>query len=406
MDAGPGDPHPLGERLAQRFAAFAVFLRGNGFAPGPAELADALRLAEWALPEGARALRPALKALVVRDREEWQRFDGLFDAFFRGGGRVRSRPVAAGERARPRPATLVELAATRAAGRPSGPPQFLVAGEPGGAETAAAIARAHLASAAERPGAGDARLGRGDPARPVEDLAERLGRQLAVRLIRRQRRRRRGAALDLPATIRRSLEHGGWAFELVRRRPRQRPLRLAFLLDASASMRPWLPLHLRFLRGLARLPWCETHLFHTRLVPLGRALRERDPERAAAALTLLAEGVGSGTRIAGSLAAFNRFHAPRALRGRACAAIVSDGYDSDPPEALDRELVQLRRRARLLLWLDPVGGSEAVRSAVRGLSVARRRVDLLAPGGDLAALERLSRQLARGRRPRSRERAR
>jgi uncharacterized protein with von Willebrand factor type A (vWA) domain len=395
---------PLAARLADRLAAFAAFLRANGFAAGPAELADAARILATRWSGGPAALRPALRALFARDREEWRRFDSLFDAFFLSGGKVRTQTRAAREGTRARPATLVELAAARAGGRRSGPPEAADRRDEPEAADGPPAPRPLIASAAERRSAPDTRalLAAADGA-AVEDLAERIGRTLALRSARRQKRARRGATLDLSAIIRASVERGGWPFELVRRRPRIRPLRLAFLLDASGSMRPWLRLHLRFLRGLARLPWAEAHLFHTRLVPIGRVLRERDPERAAAALALLAEGVGGGTRIGAALTTFDRHHAPRALRGRACAVVVSDGYETGPLAALDQALSRLRRRARFLLWLDPLAGAGADRSDIRALALARRHADLVVPAGrpaDLAALERLLTR-ARGRRPRA-----
>ncbi|MCS6781082.1 MAG: hypothetical protein NZ555_15425, partial [Geminicoccaceae bacterium] len=72
----------IADRLAERLAAFARFLRMNGLAAGPAELADAARILEARWEQGAPALRGGLRALFVRDREEWRRFDALFDAFF------------------------------------------------------------------------------------------------------------------------------------------------------------------------------------------------------------------------------------------------------------------------------------------------------------------------------------
>lgn len=394
---------PLAARLYERLAGFAAFLRTNGFAAGPGELADAARILEVQWSRGPAAARPALRALFVRDREEWGRFDPLFDSFFLSGGKLRTRILPAAEAGRRRPATLVELAAERDGAGSASAAEAGALGRTGEDDAGPPVLRPALASAAERRGTPDTRaLLAADADTTVEDLAERIGRTLALRLIRRQKRARRGAALDLPATIRASLERGGWPLALVRRRPRIRPLRLAFLLDVSGSMRPWTRLHLRFLRGLARLPQADAWLFHTRLVAIGRVLRERDPERAAASLALLAEGVGGGTRIGETLAGFNRHHAARALRGRACAVLVSDGYETGPLDVLDRELARLRRRARLLLWLDPLARSGGDRAAVRALSLARRRADLVAPAGEPADLAALERHLARarGRRPR------
>lgn len=404
MSAAGAATDPLAARLCERLAGFAAFLRTNGFAAGPGELADAARILETRWSRGPAALRPALRALFVRDREEWHRFDPLFDAFFLGGGKLRTRVLPAAEAGRRRPATLLELAARReGTGRTS---EGVAAERSGGSEDGPVIGRPTLASPAEGRTTPDTRaLLAPEEGAGIEVLAERIGRNLALRLIRRQKRARRGAAIDLPATIRASLERGGWPLALVRRRPRIRPLRLAFLLDVSGSMRPWTRLHLRFLRGLSRLPWSEGHLFHTRLVAVGRVMRERHPERAAAALALLAEGIGGGTRIGAALATFNRHHASRALRGRAAVILVSDGYETGPLETLEREIARLRRRARLLLWLDPLAGSGADRSAVRALAIARRRADLVAPAGgpaDLASLERVLLR-ARGRRPRGPE---
>jgi uncharacterized protein len=42
------------------------------------------------------------------------------------------------------------------------------------------------------------------------------------------------------------------------------------------------------------------------------------------------------------------------LRG-AVVIIASDGWDSDPPHALKHAMARVRRRAELLVWLNPRG---------------------------------------------------
>ena len=56
----------------------------------------------------------------------------------------------------------------------------------------------------------------------------------------------------------------------------------------------------------------EAYLFHTRLAHVSAALRERHPQRALDRLSLMAAGVGGGTKIGDCLAEFNRIHAKRA----------------------------------------------------------------------------------------------
>ena len=81
-------------------------------------------------------------------------------------------------------------------------------------------------------------------------IAPRLARTLRTRLTRRDLARRRGYRLDLRRTIRNSIGHGGVPFDLVRRHPKEKPLRLVVLLDASRSMSLYIGVFIRFIHGV------------------------------------------------------------------------------------------------------------------------------------------------------------
>ncbi len=91
----------LDAQSAAKIAAFANVLRANGFAVGLAESRDAL--AVLASPAGQRSasLKPALRALFSATREDWRRFDELFDAFWRGTGMRRVQPLRGAGRSEP-----------------------------------------------------------------------------------------------------------------------------------------------------------------------------------------------------------------------------------------------------------------------------------------------------------------
>jgi uncharacterized protein with von Willebrand factor type A (vWA) domain len=108
----------------------------------------------------------------------------------------------------------------------------------------------------------------------------------------------------------------------------------------------------------------------------------------------MAEGWSGGTRIGESLAAFNRRYAAALLNRRAVVVIVSDGFDTGPPERLAAELAALRRRARRLVWLNPVLGRAGYRPVARGMAAALPHVDLFAPAHNLASLAALEPYLA------------
>src|SRR6202040_2028070 len=76
----------IGAPTRRRLAGFARTLRDNGFKVGLAETRDALAI--LALPAAARpsSLKPALRALFCATHSDWERFDEIFEAYWRGRG--------------------------------------------------------------------------------------------------------------------------------------------------------------------------------------------------------------------------------------------------------------------------------------------------------------------------------
>jgi uncharacterized protein len=228
------------------------------------------------------------------------------------------------------------------------------------------------------------------------ELAERFARVMRTRLTRRERARRRGRRLDLRATIRLSVARGGEPLDLKFRRRKIKPLRLVALLDASGSMESYVSFFTRFLHAVTQVfRESEAFLFHTRLAHVSSALRERDPARALDRLALMAAGVGGGTKIGKCLATFNRMHARRVIHSRTCVMILSDGYDTGPPELLSSAMRDLRRRCRRIVWLNPLTGSKGFEPSARGMQAALPFLDLFAPAHSLASLAALEPYLAR-----------
>ena len=150
---------------------------------------------------------------------------------------------------------------------------------------------------------------RRDRARPMR--SPRGSRSaMRARLTRRDQARRRGHRLDLRRTIHRNISHGGVPIE-----PRQAPAqgKAAAPRHPARRLRLDEPLHgvfLRFIHGVVdAFREAEAFVFHTRLAHVSDALHERDATRALDRLSLMAQGIGGGTRIGESLATFNRWHA-------------------------------------------------------------------------------------------------
>jgi uncharacterized protein with von Willebrand factor type A (vWA) domain len=222
----------------------------------------------------------------------------------------------------------------------------------------------------------------------VDALMRRFARQLKYIRLRREARASSGRRLDLPATIRRSVASGGTPFHLAwKDRRRVRP-RLVLLIDVSRSMALYSFFYLRLARALsAELTDVRSFIFHTRVTAVSEALHDPDPWRAQERLHLIAQGWAGGTRIGDSLAQFNREHAARTVHSRTAIIIMSDGYDTGDPQCLSEALVQLRRRARRIVWLNPLCNRPGYAPISLGMQAALPHLDLLAPGADLASIK-------------------
>ncbi len=387
---------PLEHALLRRVAGFAKLLRNHDFAVGLGESADAARLAGELAAERPAMLRSAFKALFCSRASDWKQFDALFDSYWLGKGMKRVMKVGGSAPAASRPS----LAAPSAQAQGRDQPRQLaeeVSHLDGDVPQEGGTATSEGASAVEVHGATDFRK-IADPYElaKAHAAAERLARVMRTRLTRRERARAKGRRIDLRSTIRRNIARGGTLLELRLRQRKAKPLRLVVLLDASGSMQMYTAVFTRFIHGvLDNFHEAEAFVFHTRLAHVSSAMREKNASRAVERLSLMAQGVGGGTRIGESLATFNQWHAKRVLNSRSCVMILSDGYDTGSPELLARELQRLRRRCRRIVWLNPMMGWEGYRPEAKAMQAAMPYLDLFAPAHNLESLAALEPYLAR-----------
>ena len=385
----------FGAPARRRLAAFARTLRDNGFKIGLAETTDALETLAAPLATRPSTLKPALRSLFCARHSDWERFDEIFDAFWQGRGVRRARMLAGAALQSQAPARHLKDVGPRA-GTP-GLPDHAERRTDGGDSPGDGRGKREGASRFESLASTDLR----DIVDPTDiaqahALAARLSRVMRARLVRRERVRRRGRRLDLRRTIHKNVSHGGTLLDLAWRRRKIKPLRLVFLLDASGSMSLYTAFFVRFLHGVVdAFRESEAFVFHTRLAHVSTSLRDRDVTRAVDKLSLMAQGIGGGTKIGESLATFNRWHARRVINSRTAVMIVSDGYDTGAPEQLGEEMRRLRRRCRRIIWLNPLIGWRDYSPQARGMQAALPYIDLFAPAHNLESLAALEPYLAR-----------
>ena len=242
----------LSRLVSGKLAAFLRTLREAGFAVGLAEGQDAAAVMADGYAARPGLLRTAFKHLFSARRSDWEKFDGIFDAFWLGK-RVRSRSVTSGAAKAANNPSLKNLPDTRPRADGNTAADQIPSTE-GADHDRRGEGRMEGASRAENIAETDFR-NLADPAQ-IEQAhlaAERLARVMRTRLTRRDLARRRGYRLDLRRTIHGNISHGGVPITLVKRQRKEKPLRLVVLLDASGSMSMYTGVFLRFIHGVLRI---------------------------------------------------------------------------------------------------------------------------------------------------------
>ncbi len=380
--------------VADRMAGFIAHLRMNGLKLGPAEMGDSLAVLTHVNAIDPLIVRLALKTLFVPNADVWRQFDDLFDAYWFNSGKTKARATSDHVRVQSARPTLWQ-------------PHFDEGGE-GTEDTAESMPGNGEGSAEGVDGRLIATRTDNLSKRDLRELmdedslarAERVARDLALAIRdRRSRRRKRalkGRDLDLRRIQRASLARGGEPIDLFHRTRPQRPMRIVVLCDVSGSMIVYARVFLAFVKGIIDVDrTADAYLFHTRLMRVTTALRDHDSLRAAGRLSLMAEGFGGGTDIGGSLNAFCDNYAAQALNGRTVVFVLSDGYCTGSPKILAKALARIKRRARRIVWLNPLLGWRDYTPVAAAMEAALPYLDAHLPANSIEALAALEPEFTR-----------
>ena len=378
------DPGP-----AARMAGFIAHLRENGLRLGVAEADTALTALTHVDATWPDQSRRALKAVCTGCKDEAERFDALFDAFWLDAGRVRTKTTPTLKA----PNSDDIHSSRQAQGQDAGGAGQSTAPDGGDGEADADGEGKLIATKVRNLMRKDLRdMVRPEDIAEAEEVARRLGAALRDRRSRRRIAARKGDRIHFRKTIRASLATGGEPVKILRKKRPDRTRKIVALCDVSGSMTVYAQVFMAFLAGLMRADTqADAYLFHTRLVRITEALRDRDAMRAIGRMSLMADGFGGGSNIGPSLERFADTYAKRFVDGRSVVMILSDGYDTTPPAHISAALAKIKKRGARVIWLNPLKGWADYAPVATGMAAALPHLDLFKAAntlGDLAALDR------------------
>lgn len=382
--------------VSEQLTGFVRYARENRFPLGVAETMDCHRLASHIGITEKRSLKMALRGLMCGNADDWERYDRLFDLYWKfdsGSGSSRASTGGSGARDKSLPAANSSENRSGKAGN------FDVPDASGDHESEAGDGRLSQdgASASELSEKTNFKqLNNAAELRQMEELAEQLALKIRRQVLRRLKHSNRGRRIDLRRTIRSSLQHGGEPLSLCKQRRQVRIPKLVLLLDVSRSMSVYSYLFLRFARGLlVAFKDADAYAFHTRLQHIGETLREKSRISLIEKMELISFGWGGGTRLDTSLEEFNQRYARSVLNRRTVFVIVSDGYDTGEPDNLVRQVDRVKSHVRRIVWVNPLLGQASYTPSTRSMQAVLPLVDVFAPGHNLESLAALEGPLSR-----------
>ena len=219
--------------------------------------------------------------------------------------------------------------------------------------------------------------------RNIEDWMATFAQRVRRQLRRRHCRGKRGR-VRFSRTLRHAHATAGEPFKLAFSEPRRQLPHVVVFVDVSQSMTAYSQFFLRFAKGLAgAFERCDVYGFDTDLIPLGDFVR---PLRAKTPTASTEMGWRGGTRIAHAFDEFMRVHAHAVLKQKSTVLILSDGYDTAPPDRLAVQLELLSRRVRRVLWLHPLLARPSCPPLDPCLRAALPSIDRVMPAHSLGAL--------------------
>ncbi|MDP6605737.1 MAG: VWA domain-containing protein [Dehalococcoidia bacterium] len=372
--------------LAENVLAFAALLREGGLPVTTGRAVEAARALERVDLLRRDDVEAALAATLVSNIEQRPLFDALFSVFWSAVPMPEPTPMpspdGSGGRGRSSGPAALELRRAAAGDLYAG------ASADGGAGQPHAYSEADLVTKQDFAGL------RGGDLQRVRRLIQQLAPQLRTAESRRRRTARHGRTLDLRHSLRRAARRGGELHELVRQRRRERRTDVVLLADVSGSMDLYSEFLVQFVYGLQQeLRGVSTFVFSTRLFEVTAMLRARSFSAALRLLEESVDGWSSGTQIGESLRVFNQSHAAERVHRRTVVIVLSDGWDRGDAELVGLEMQRLQRRAKRVIWLNPLLGHAGYEPLCEGMAAALPYCDDFLPANDVESLRAFGRHL-------------
>jgi uncharacterized protein len=379
-----------GQGTLPNLLAFGRALKQLGVKVSLSQVIDASRSVEFVDIAERADFRALLRSNLISQKEDFPVFEMLFDCFWREQSYERV----------PMETVEIQGTPTESGAQDGGDEEGL---EEAVAETAAAenVSLENLDEFSVPTYSPQELLNRKDfsemgveESRAIARAILLIATKIATQISRRKKLGRKGNVVDPRWTMRKNMKYGGEIIDLVNRKRRIKKTRVVLLCDVSGSMDCYSRFLIQFMYGLQNELWgVETFVFSTSLSRITHLIRTKDIANALEKISGSILGWSGGTNIGRSLHTFNRNFAPSMVTHRTVVVVISDGWDRGDVSLLEREMQDLKRRCKKIIWLNPLLASENYEPLCKGMQAALPYLDLFLSVHNVNSLITLGRTL-------------
>lgn len=367
--------------MSANIVAFCRFLRTKDFKIAPPEEADALQTIEILEPFYTPTfMRDALKVILTRSQDQADRFDELYDYYWKQVKHATdSKKVEqASEKKKPKPPSSKEDKQF----------QSLKDWLYGNKENEEEL-DLYTYSAAESLTKKDFSTMTDDELKEVYELIKMIARRLARQRNRRFKKNKNGD-LDLRKTLRQNMRRGGEMLEIIRKKKQKRRVKLVLLCDVSKSMELYSRFMIQFSFSFNQVfKQIETFVFSTKLAKITDILRGGNFDDILKNLSENVPNWSGGTRIGESFMDFIENYGEKYLTSRTIVFIISDGWDTGDLEALETAMKTFHKKADKVIWLNPLASNPSYEATTAGMKLALPYIDVFAAGHNVESLRKV-----------------
>lgn len=375
--------------ISANIVQLCKFLRKHGFSAGTREQTEAMRVLNVVSIGSSTSFKLGLKSIFVKSKWQHDHFDDLFDEFW-------------AELEKAVDSKIKELPEEENGEKPTAgmrEPSFdalkswLFNDETDEEKEIATYSNQEVLTKKEFGNMSENEM------RLIITLLRRIARQLSHQKSRLKQRAKKNNQIDLKRTFSTNMRLGGELLKLHFSEPKDKKQRILLLCDVSKSMslysRFFVHLIYAFQNSYDKI---ETFVFSTKLHRVTDLLENYEFEKAFETISDRVPQWSGGTTIGRCIQTYVEFHSSKTLTNKTVVFILSDGWDTGDADILRDSMQFIHRRAKKVIWLNPLAGNPNFTPQVSGLQTALPYIDVLESAHNLDSLKRAMKHLGSGRR--------